>query len=1245
MDYYDNSQPTQATQNVVDPRRLGQQNSGLSDEDISDIICILMPYSDGAREEVKRIAEESSNHMLARDETENIDLDYQLEDEAENFGLVHQDVGKHHIALRFSSQVKNPAQGFTFGRNPSRCDICLLNDPARRLSNIHFRIYINEHGILMLEDTSTNGTVVDDTLLKHMNPPGPTKRTLTSGTKIKILMKHRSQDLIFLVRIPRREGAYLATYQRNLEAYVARYAPQPVDTNETIVPGPGGHVSSHDVSCCPITDLEQVDIFQTPAQNPPVANWPARRPTAANTGQHGSVSTVRIHRSWNGSDKYNRVGEIGRGAFATVHKVTSKFDGLPYAAKELDKTKFMKNGVLDQKVENEMKIMQRVKHPNIVQYVEHLDWDDRLMIIIMEYIPGGDLGKLIAEVGPLPEFATRMLARQLLDALGYLHQMNITHRDVKPDNILVSSRDPFVVKLTDFGLSKMIENEETFLRTFCGTLLYCAPEVYSEFTEYDEFGRRNPRNRRHRHTPGQRYDHAVDVWSLGGVLFYALTKRPPYPAKNGATYSELLHQIMTRPLDKTPLFQAGVSEMGVDFLLRMLHKWPETRATVEALQDHPWVNGPGLTESFDEVSDEELRIEASQLSLQEYDRERTVDLNDELIPASDDEIVDNDENDPNGYGSEKENYTFGPGNEGARGQPQRLFGEVNISAIGSSGAIPVDRLNLPVSMTSSGTTEILGAVTEIRDSFDSSDDSFTPRQKSNPSQPNSGHLRTSVLLASQSKSVNELNNMTFNVESQSLGGTESHLEHLNMMSRPGSLLRSATSDLNTSKRKPSLDSSDEMEPPSANNRRVLKRLRSENSVESLSSIDEVEYELFAHIPNIARAQSGRQIDTPVNKSTFWTAEDRTTWHLQYPEMTQLQYDAFKAAATARGEDFGPGKTPLWDLAVKYFPPTLHEEHGSMIARARGDDNMLPSTAIVETHNMDSIPDTQDPTPRVTMPIQWDPFEKRIVAILKSAPGSAVTDMSVNITESMVSWGRATENTQSYSPKSEAKVPKYAFRILLWKENYDPCRNFRPWNRMRQADESSFYFYISTKATNGIYINGEHLPSVQCKTPSSPSTYWMRLHDNDSVVVWQTTDGSCRSELTFRCDWGGSGRPRTNEEPPTIEPEAVAKRLDELCGRAEKKMRNLSEHDFKLEEAHHDVSERQRHIEQERDRSRVFELKRQEVCRALAARRGSPAPHGAHADSQGVQVTRLSNRTVPQFRTGSANAIDPFRGRR
>ena len=896
-----------------------------------------------------------------------------------------------------------------------------------------------------------------------------------------------------------------------------------------------------------------------------------------------------------------------------------------------------------------------------MQYVEHLDWDDRLMIIIMEFIPGGDLGKLINEVGPLPEAETRTIAKQLLDAIGYLHNMNITHRDVKPDNILVSSREPFSVKLTDFGLSKMIDNEETFLRTFCGTLLYCAPEVYDAYTEYDEFGRRNARNhRRYRAPPGQRYDQAVDVWSLGGVLFYALTKRPPFPAKNGASHTELLHQIMTRPLDTSPLVQAGISHIGIDFLSRMLDRRPESRATIDSLKSHPWINGLDVAESYDEISDEELRIEASQLSLVDYDREKTIELDTELVPNSDDEILDdsqeNDENHLSDYESEKENYTFGPGNTGGQGaravQPQRLFGEVNASAVGSLGAIPAERLNLPVSVATSATTEILGGVSEIRDSFDSSDDSSTPRQKSQKSQTHPSDLRASVILASQSRSVDELNNMTFNIESQSLGGASSFLQHLNMKSRAGSVLRSGKNELNTSKRKPSFDSSGEVEVPAAHERRVLKRLRSEGSVDglSVSSTDEADYDLLAVIPSIARMYSNRQIDNPVHKSAFWSAQDRKTWHLQYPEMTQLQFDAFKAAATSRSEEFGPGKTPLWDLAMKYFPATHHQHVEPREKPSSTDGDAMPSTAVEDAFGLEAIPDTQDPTPHVTMPLHVDPTDKRIVAILQSAPGSAVANMSVSITESMVSWGRAPDNTRSYSPKTEAKVPKYAFKIMLWKEDYDPCRNFRPWNRMPEADESLYHFYIATKASNGIYINGDHLPSVNCKSPSGPCNYWTRLYDNDSVVVWQTSDGSSKSELTFRCDWGGSARLRPYGEQPSFVSEAVARRLDELCVRAEKKMRGLTEHDLKMEDANHDVDERMLNIERERERSRAFELKRQEACRAVTLRRKSPSPFGAqgdpHSTAQGTWFSQVPNRTVPgAYRTPSTITADLLRGAR
>lgn len=96
----------------------------------------------------------------------------------------------------------------------------------------------------------------------------------------------------------------------------------------------------------------------------------------------------------------------------------------------------------------------------------------------MEYVSWGDLSQYSNPGSIVPEYKCRYVAHQMMNALDYLHKANITHRDIKPDNILIASHDPFTVKLSDFGLSKVIDNDETFLKTFCGTLLYLAPEVY-----------------------------------------------------------------------------------------------------------------------------------------------------------------------------------------------------------------------------------------------------------------------------------------------------------------------------------------------------------------------------------------------------------------------------------------------------------------------------------------------------------------------------------------------------------------------------------------------------------------------------------------------------------------------------------------------------------------------------------------------------------------------------------------------
>ena len=141
----------------------------------------------------------------------------------------------------------------------------------------------------------------------------------------------------------------------------------------------------------------------------------------------------RLAKAWTGGPKYNVVGTIGKGAFATVYRVANKDNGDIFAAKELSKRQFRKNNTADRKFDTEMAIMKRLRHPHIVQYIEHLVEQDA-MYIIMEFVPRGDLSTLIYEHGPLPELAVKVMTRQMLDALDYLHRCKVTHRDIKPDS-------------------------------------------------------------------------------------------------------------------------------------------------------------------------------------------------------------------------------------------------------------------------------------------------------------------------------------------------------------------------------------------------------------------------------------------------------------------------------------------------------------------------------------------------------------------------------------------------------------------------------------------------------------------------------------------------------------------------------------------------------------------------------------------------------------------------------------------
>lgn len=240
-----------ATQAVLDPRRVGEQNSGFSDADIADIICLLLPFSNGAREQLSEMALLGALHVAEAEEAG----DPKLQPVEGMSHMTPKLVNERAIILRLSARekCKNPRKGFTFGRSSHSCDIYFGHDPGRRLSNTHFRIFFNEHGSLMIEDSSRNGTIIDDNIILRARPsPGETPReklrTLTPGCTIKLLMADSEDDICFVVQVPRREGYCEQSFRKNLTSYMeatGTLRPPVVreDLGKTIIPGPSGHVS------------------------------------------------------------------------------------------------------------------------------------------------------------------------------------------------------------------------------------------------------------------------------------------------------------------------------------------------------------------------------------------------------------------------------------------------------------------------------------------------------------------------------------------------------------------------------------------------------------------------------------------------------------------------------------------------------------------------------------------------------------------------------------------------------------------------------------------------------------------------------------------------------------------------------------------------------------------------------------------------------------------------------------------
>ncbi|EMD33825.1 hypothetical protein CERSUDRAFT_117897 [Gelatoporia subvermispora B] len=272
-------------------------------------------------------------------------------------------------------------------------------------------------------------------------------------------------------------------------------------------------------------------------------------------------------------DEYQLVHELGRGSFGTVHLAVHSTTGMRFAVKVVPRAEaHVPRGSQSAKaLAREISIWRRLRHPHVCRFQE-VAYEERTIYIVLEYAAGGNLAKYIAKLGRLDEVEARRLTYQICEALAYVHRKGIAHRDLKPENILLTLDSPPQVKVADFGLAKAVTSG-SLLATVCGTPGYMAPEVEMQ-----------------RHLQGV-YNHTVDSWSLGIIVFEMLTGRTPMPLHSDeelSTYAvERDMGVSTQAWDL--LEKYAVSEEAERFIRALLASSPQRRLTASDALAHPWL--------------------------------------------------------------------------------------------------------------------------------------------------------------------------------------------------------------------------------------------------------------------------------------------------------------------------------------------------------------------------------------------------------------------------------------------------------------------------------------------------------------------------------------------------------------------------------------------------------------------------------------------------------------------------------
>ncbi|RNA07318.1 Twitchin [Brachionus plicatilis] len=263
-------------------------------------------------------------------------------------------------------------------------------------------------------------------------------------------------------------------------------------------------------------------------------------------------------------DYYDIFEEIGSGAFGVVHRAVEKKSGRSFAAKFI----LTPSNVEKSTVRKECEIMNHLIHPKLLNLHDIFDEGDE-MVLITEFLSGGELFEKIADPNyKMTEPEAKKYIRQILEGLQHMHDNNIVHLDIKPENIIFETKNSPSVKLVDFGLACKLDPDE-IVKISSGTVEFAAPEI----VEHDSVG------------------FSTDMWAVG-VLTYVIGLSPFGGADDEQTAENIKRCEIKFPSDAF----GGISENGTDFIRKLLVKNKAGRLNVYEALEHPWLMDDTLSD-------------------------------------------------------------------------------------------------------------------------------------------------------------------------------------------------------------------------------------------------------------------------------------------------------------------------------------------------------------------------------------------------------------------------------------------------------------------------------------------------------------------------------------------------------------------------------------------------------------------------------------------------------------------------